>query len=114
MDRSKRPEDFPDQRIVVLPRKVVAKAMEDALLRALLPTDAGYFPKAAGHYMERRTGVNQAIFIYCTHGRGWCELGGQRHKLEAEDLRVIPPPPHRRAHPPVDKNSHANDLASHL
>ena len=91
MDRPKRPEGFPGQRIVVLPRKVVAKAMEDVLLRALLPTDAGYFPKAAGHYMERRTGVNQAIFIYCTHGRGWCELGGQRHELQAGDLLVVPP-----------------------
>ena len=91
MEWRKRPEGFAGQRIVVLPRKVVAKAMEDVLLRGLLPTDAGYFPKAAGHYMDRRVGVNQAIFIYCTHGRGWCELGGQRHQLEAGDLLVIPP-----------------------
>src|ERR1017187_7284290 len=91
MDRPKRPEGVPGQRIVVLPRVGVAKAMEDALLRGLLPTDAGYFPKAAGHCMERRTGVNQAIFIYCTNGRGWCELGGQRHELEAGDLLVVPP-----------------------
>ena len=91
MDRRKRPEGFPGQRIVVLPRKVVAKALEHVLLRGLLPTDAGYFPKAAGHYMERSVGVNQAIFIYCTHGRGWCELGGQRYELEAGDLLVVPP-----------------------
>lgn len=75
----------------MLPRKVVERALEHVLLRGLLPTDVGYFPKAAGHYMERRVGVNQAIFIYCTHGRGWCELGGQRHGLEAGDLLVIPP-----------------------
>jgi AraC-like DNA-binding protein len=41
--------------------------------------------------MERRTGVNQAIFIYCTHGQGWCEIGGQRHDLQAGDLLVVPP-----------------------
>jgi AraC family transcriptional regulator of arabinose operon len=91
MDQRKRPEGFPGQRIVVLPRKVVARAREHALLRSLLPTDTGYFPKAAGHYMERSAGVNQAIFIYCTHGRGWCELGGQRHELQAGDLLVVPP-----------------------
>ena len=91
MDRRKRPEGFPGQRIVVLPRKVVARALEHALLRGLLPTDAGYFPKAAGHQVERSAGVNQAIFIYCTHDRGWCELSGQRHELEAGDLLVAPP-----------------------
>jgi AraC family transcriptional regulator, arabinose operon regulatory protein len=91
MDRRKRPEGFPGQRIVVLPRKVVARALEPVLLRGLLPTDAGYFPKAAGHYMERKTGANQAIFIYCTHGRGWCELNGQRHEVQAGDLLVVPP-----------------------
>jgi AraC-like DNA-binding protein len=91
MDRRKRPEGFPGQRIVVLPRKVVARALERALLRDLLPTDVGYFPKATGHFMERSAGVNQAIFIYCTHGRGWCQLGGQRHEVEAGDLLVVPP-----------------------
>ena len=91
MDRPKRPEGFPGQRIVVLPRTVVARAMEHGLLRGLLPTDIGYFPKAAGHFMERRLGVNQAIFIYCTHGRGWCDLAGQRHELQAGDLLVVPP-----------------------
>ena len=91
MDRRKRPEGFPGQRRVVLPRQVVARALEHALLRGLLPTDAGYFPKAAGHHVHRREGVSQAIFIYCAHGRGWCGLGGQRHELEAGDLLVVPP-----------------------
>jgi AraC-like DNA-binding protein len=91
MDWRKRPEGFPGQRIVVLPRKVVGRALEHVLLRGLLPTDAGYFPKAAGHYMERSAGVNQAIFIYCTHGRGWCELGGHRYNLQPGDLLVVSP-----------------------
>ena len=91
MDGGKRPEGFLGQRIVVLPRKVVTKALEHPLLRGLLPTDAGYFPKAAGHYMERSVGVDQAIFMYCTHGRGWCELGGKRHNIQAGDLLVVPP-----------------------
>src|ERR1035437_5617912 len=91
MDRPKRPEGFPGQRIGVLPRTVVARALEHALLRNLLPTDAGYFPKAAGHYVERTEGVSQAIFIYCAHGRGWGELGGQRHELEAGDPLGVPP-----------------------
>jgi AraC-like DNA-binding protein len=91
MDRQPKPEGFPGQRIVELPRTVVASAMQHVLLRHLLPTDAGYFPKASGHFMERSVGVDQAIFIYCTQGQGWCESGGQRHAVQAGDLLVVPP-----------------------
>jgi len=40
---------------------------------------------------ERVAGVDQAILIYCTSGGGWCELGGQRHPMQAGDLLVVPP-----------------------
>jgi AraC-like DNA-binding protein len=61
------------------------------LLRSLLPTDVGYFPKAAGHLRERMAGVDQAIFIFCAHGRGWCEVAGQRHDVGPGQLLVVPP-----------------------
>ena len=91
MGQPEKPEGFPGQRIVVLPRKVVAHALRQPLLRGLLPTDVGFFPKAAGHRRERTVGVDQAIFIYCTHGRGWCELAGQRHEINTGELLVVPP-----------------------
>ncbi len=91
MNRAEKPEGFPGQRIVVLPRTVVARALKRPLLSGLLPTDAGYFPNAAGHLRERAEGVDQGIFIYCTHGRGWCEIAGQRHKVDSGELLVIPP-----------------------
>jgi AraC family transcriptional regulator of arabinose operon len=91
MPHAQKGEGFPGQRIVVLPRKVVAKALEHPLLHGLLPTDVGYFPKAAGHLRERTEGVDQAIFIYCTAGRGWCELAGRRHEVSAGELLVVPP-----------------------
>ena len=91
MDRPEKPQGFPGQRIVVLPREVVARALRQPLLQGLLPTDAGYYPKATGHLLERTVGVDQAVFIYCTHGRGWCELAGQRHEISAGELLVVPP-----------------------
>lgn len=91
MDRALKAEGFPGQRIVVLPRRVVAQALQRPLLSGLLPTDVGFFPKAAGHYRERSAGVDQAILIYCTQGRGWCELAGQQHTVQPGDLLVIPP-----------------------
>jgi AraC-like DNA-binding protein len=91
MGRPEKPEGFPGQRIVVLPRRVVASALAHPLLHGLLPTDAGYFPKATAHLRERTAGVDQAIFIYCPSGGGWCELAGQRHAVRAGQLLVIPP-----------------------
>jgi AraC-like DNA-binding protein len=91
MNRPEKGEGFPGQRIVVLPRRVVAGALEHPLLRTLVPTDVGFFPHAAGHMRERMSGVDQAIFIYCTQGHGWCELAGQRHEIQPGELLVIRP-----------------------
>ncbi len=90
MDPREKGEGFPGQRIVVLPRTVVARALEHPLLRTLLPTDVGYFPTASGHWRERSAGAEQSIFIYCVRGRGWCDLSGTRHGVGPEDLLMIP------------------------
>jgi len=91
MSKPRRAEGFTGQRIVVLPRKVVAAALAYDLLKGLLPTDSGYFPKATGHFIRRRPGVDQAILIYCVKGKGWCEMNGARHGVSFGDVLVIPP-----------------------
>ena len=58
-------EGFSGQRIVVLPRSVAEAALKRELLRNLLPTDIGFYPKAKGHFIERLAGVDQSIFIFC-------------------------------------------------
>ena len=84
-------EGFSGQRIVVLPPGVAAAALKNHLLRNLLPTDVGFFPKAGGHFIRRIAGVDQSILIYCVKGFGWCEIGGDRHKIQPGDLLVLPP-----------------------
>jgi AraC-like DNA-binding protein len=81
---------FAGQRIVTLPSPVVARAEKEELIRGLLPTDAGYFPHAAGHARERALGIDQAIFIYCAQGAGWCEIDGRKHAIHSGDLLTIP------------------------
>jgi len=87
--RQKR-EGFKGQRIVVVPRPVLERAMRDPLLKGLLPTDAGYYPKAKGHTCAREEGALETIFIYCAEGNGWCEIGGRRHDITANQLLVVP------------------------
>lgn len=74
----------------MLPRPVVAGALKHPLLGGVLPTDVGYFPAADGHLRERAAGVEQAIFIYCSKGAGWCEMAGERHRVVPGDLLVVP------------------------
>jgi AraC family transcriptional regulator of arabinose operon len=82
-------DGFPGQRLVVVPRPVVATALKQPLLSHLLPTDAGYYPKAKGHTCERKNGCPEVIFIYCAEGNGWCEVAGLRHEITKNQLLVI-------------------------
>jgi len=88
--RLQKGEGFQHQRIVVLPREIVAASRAHALLRGLLPTDIGCFPAAKGHLRERPKGADQAIFIYCARGAGWCEMRGRRHEVSAGSFLVVP------------------------
>ncbi|MGB8168486.1 MAG: AraC family transcriptional regulator [Chthoniobacteraceae bacterium] len=91
MNQRQKGEGFPGQRIAVLPRAVLAQARQQPLLCGLMPTDVGYFPRARGHLRERTQGVDQAIFIYCVRGAGWCEWNGTRHAVGPGEMLVVPP-----------------------
>ena len=90
MKRPEKGEGFPGQRIVVLPRSVVADARKQSFMSGLVPTDVGFFPHAKGHLRERAAGIDQTIFIYCTKGEGWCDLMGVFHAVKPGDLLVVP------------------------
>lgn len=84
-------EGFPGERLVVVPRPVVSVAVRQPLLKSLLPTDAGFYPRAHGHKCTRERGCPEAVFIYCARGKGWCEMAGRRHDVAEDQLLVIPP-----------------------
>ncbi|GII59512.1 AraC family transcriptional regulator [Planotetraspora thailandica] len=83
-------EGFPNQRLSVVPRRVVAEASSRPVTRRLMITDAGYYPNAADHLMRRQVGIEEAILILCAAGAGWANIGGARHRVEANAALVIP------------------------
>ena len=89
MRRREKQEGFAGQRLVVVPRPVLATVLQNPLLRNLLPTDAGYYPKAKDHTCIRKNGCPEVIFIYCAEGNGWCEIAGLRHAIGKNQLLVI-------------------------
>jgi AraC family transcriptional regulator, arabinose operon regulatory protein len=86
------PQDgFPKQRAVGFPRSVIDHALKHPLLRALVPTGMGMFPRAHGQRFECQDGIEEAVLIFCAKGRGWCEIGQRRHGIGPGELLVIPP-----------------------
>ncbi len=82
-------EGFAGQRLVVVPRPLLATALKSPLLQHLLPTDAGYYPKAKGHTCVRERGCPEVVFIYCADGNGWCEIAGRKHEVAKNQLLII-------------------------
>lgn len=84
------PEGFPGQRMRVLPRPVVARALRSPVTAQLLVTDAGFFPHASRHGRARPLGAEQNIVIVCASGLGRCALPSGNHRVPPGHALVIP------------------------
>lgn len=85
------PDGFPGQRLLVLPRPLVQRALRRSPTSRLLVTDAGHFPHAASHGRIRTRGAPEAVVIICIAGRGACSIDGQRIDVGAGSALIIPP-----------------------
>lgn len=85
------PDGFPGQRLRVLPRPLVARALSEGLTSRLLVTDAGHFPHAVSHGRSRPRGAPEAVVIICVDGLGWCEANHQTVAVPAGSALIIPP-----------------------
>jgi AraC-like DNA-binding protein len=84
-------EGFHDQRLSVVPRRIVAEALARPVTRRLVVTDAGHYPNARGHLMTRPSGAEETIVIVCVSGTGWASIGGVQHRLGSNTALVISP-----------------------
>lgn len=83
-------EGFRNQRLTVVPRRVVAEASSRPVTRRLMVTDTGHYPNAADHLMRRPNGIEETILILCTGGTGWADIEGTQHRVGANAALVIP------------------------
>jgi AraC-like DNA-binding protein/quercetin dioxygenase-like cupin family protein len=95
MIEAPRRDGFTNQHMVVLPEPVRAEARRHPLLRGLHVTDAGYFPVAKNHLVERQSGAPTTLVILCLRGAGWFRLEDEKHDVTPGDFVWLPP---RRAH----------------
>jgi AraC family transcriptional regulator, arabinose operon regulatory protein len=84
-------DGFEGQRFYVVPRPLLKQQTQAPLTRQILSTDAGYFPRARGHRIDRPAGRPELILIYCTDGEGWARVGEQTITVHAGELAILPP-----------------------
>ncbi len=86
----RREDGFSGQRMVVLPIESFSEYVESPLVRRLYLTDVGFFPRAEHHFMERKEGCDQNIFLYCSEGEGTVNIEGKRYILRENEAITIP------------------------
>ncbi|MDN3241476.1 AraC family transcriptional regulator [Glycomyces tritici] len=84
------PEGFAGQRMLVVPRAAVDRALRHPLTGKLLVTDAGHFPHAARHGRSRPQGAAEHVLLVCTGGSGWCRTGGTRFPVSRGGVVLLP------------------------
>ena len=85
-----RREGFSGQHMLVLPAPLAKEARKHPLLSGLCVTDAGYFPSAANHLVERPAGSSTTLAILCLGGGGWVSCGGSIKPVIAGQLVWLP------------------------
>lgn len=85
-----RPHGFANERHIILPDEVRRGATGLPVAGGLLPTAMGHFPHASGHLVQRRSGTDDYILIFCVEGGGWCRFGGRHWRLRAGHVVIVP------------------------
>lgn len=76
--------------MVVLPTESFQDYVEHPFVRRMYLTDVGFFPCAEHHYRERKEGIEEYIFIYCTEGQGIITVEGESYTLRENEAFCIP------------------------
>lgn len=77
-------------KMFVLPTESFQDYVEHPLIRGLYLTDVGYYPRAKGHFRERKEGIEEYILLYCTEGRGTVLVDGKEYLLGPNQAFCIP------------------------
>lgn len=86
----KKPDGFKGERLIVLPIESFQNYIKQPQVKRLYLTDIGFFPHAKHHYRNRKEGVKEYIFFYCTEGKGFINVEGKEYCLQKNEAFCIP------------------------
>ncbi|WP_456088399.1 AraC family transcriptional regulator [Parabacteroides sp.] len=84
-------EGFKGERFVYLPEESLKEYSKDPLIGNLYVRKIGFFPKVKFHYVQKENGVDYAMLIYCTDGKGLYHIHGKTYQIEKNQYIIIPP-----------------------
>lgn len=83
-------EGFRGERKIALPTEQVSEYMTNPQVKRMYLTDVGFYPSAEHHFVERKEGCEQYIFLYCSGGEGTIIVNGGKHILRENEAFTIP------------------------
>jgi Transcriptional regulator containing an amidase domain and an AraC-type DNA-binding HTH domain len=83
-------EGFQGERFITLPEELLEQYEKEPIIGNLYVRKIGFFPKVKFHYIQKESGCNYAMLIYCVDGKGWYELNGKRYILEKDQYVILP------------------------
>ena len=87
-------EGFNGQQLIRMPQSLYNALRGEDLLMSLCIYAIGYFPHASHHLINRPGGMEgargQYLLNYCVEGKGWCQLGGRRFPVSANQFFIFP------------------------
>lgn len=81
----------PGQIIHLVPASLLDRIGRHALGVDLHVRCLGWYPAARLHRITRLHGIDEAILIFCTGGKGWAEVDGRRFGVAAGEVLFLPP-----------------------
>lgn len=84
-------EGFKGERFISLPEDLLVSYSKDPLVGNLYVRKIGFFPRVKYHYVQKEAGCNYAMLIYCTDGKGWCQIQGKKYTVEKNQYVILPP-----------------------
>lgn len=88
---AKKKDGFKGERFVYLPEELLKEHSKDPLIGNLYVRKIGFFPKVKFHYVQKERGVDYAMLIYCTDGKGWYHIRNKTYQVEKDQYIIIPP-----------------------
>lgn len=85
-------EGFKGERFVSLPENLLREYSKDPLIENLYVRKIGFFPKVKYHYVQKESGTDYAMLIYCVDGKGKYHINGEDVSDTAEAVYIYPSP----------------------
>lgn len=84
-------EGFKGERLISLPEDLLETYSKDPMIKNLYIRKMGFFPRVKYHYIQKGTGADYAMLIYCTDGEGWYKIHDKVYPVIANTYIIIPP-----------------------